>query len=209
MKKTMDKLKNRVKVDKNLLIFLLILVVVGIIVGSIFVTILNNEDQSLTTEYLASFLERIQNGQLDYVAALKNNLISNLGYILVIWLLGISVIGLPIIIIMYFSKAFILGFSIGTILFNYKLKGILFSLIYVFPGQIVNLLAMTVLMVYAISFSLRLIESLVKKKTLDFKAMINKYLIILAIAAVAFILTALYDTYIMPNILNKLMGIIT
>ena len=202
MKKLVDKLKNKVKIDKTLFIFLLVLVIVGIISGSLFITILNSEDKALTTQYLTAFLNNIETGQLDYLNILRNNLLSNLGFILAIWLLGISVIGLPVIVVMFFSKAFVLGFSIGSILYNYQLRGILFSLFYVFPGQVVNLFVLMILMIYAMSFSFRLIECIVKKKTLDFKTMINKYLVILGIVAGIVILTSFYDTYIMPSLIG-------
>ena len=136
--KIMDKLKIKVKLDKKILLFLLILLIIGITVGSIFVTILNQSDKSLVNEHLNDFLNSVEGNKLDFSLALKNNLVSNILYVLIIWLLGISVIGLPIIIFMFFSKTFILGFSVGAIISTFKTKGILFSLIYTFPGQVIS-----------------------------------------------------------------------
>ena len=200
--KKLDKLK--VKLDKRLLIFLLILMIVGIISGSVLVCIINNSDKLIIKDYLSKFINDISTNSINYTLALKSNLFNYLGYIIVIWLLGMSVIGLPITLTMYFIKSFILGFSIGSIIFSYGFKGILFALIYIFPSQIIYIIVLTILMIYSISFSLRLIETLFKKKTTNFRIVMNKYLVILVIAIICGILTTLYDTYLMPFLINKL-----
>lgn len=167
--KIMDKLKIKVKLDKKILLFLLILLIIGITVGSIFVTILNQSDKSLVNEHLNDFLNSVEGNKLDFSLALKNNLVSNILYVLIIWLLGISVIGLPIIIFMFFSKTFILGFSVGAIISTFKTKGILFSLIYTFPGQVISLLFLILLVMYSMSFSFKMIYLIFKKKTIGFQ----------------------------------------
>lgn len=208
MKRVIKKVKDKVKLDKNLLLFFIILLVIGIITGSIFVIMLNKTDQTLIQEYLNGFLDNIQNHKMDYWLAFKNNLWNILLFISIVWLLGISVIGLPVIVIMFFTKAFILGFSIGSIIFTYKLKGILFALVYVFPGQVILLIACLILAMYAVSFSIQLIHALIKKKTIDFKYMMNRYLLILGLTVVIAVIMALYDSYLMPRLVNSMISMI-
>ncbi len=206
--KIMDKLKIKVKLDKKILLFLLILLIIGITVGSIFVTILNQSDKSLVSEHLNDFLNSVEGNKLDFSLALKNNLVSNILYVLIIWLLGISVIGLPIIIFMFFSKTFILGFSVGAIISTFKTKGILFSLIYTFPGQVISLLFLILLVMYSMSFSFKMIYLIFKKKTLDFKIVMNKYFKVLLVVLIAIILMSLYDTYLMPRLVKSVITFI-
>lgn len=203
----MDKLRKRVKLDKHLLIFLMILLIVGIIVGAVFVTILNESDQTLITEYLNSFLGNIENNKLNYISSFKNSLISNIIFVLIIWLLGISIIGLPIMIFMYFSKIFVLGFSIGSIIVNFHLKGIMFALVYSL-GQALFLFGLIILMIYAMSFSFKLIDCFFKKKTFDFKLVINKYTFILGIILIVSLIASLYDSYLLPLILKSIVSFI-
>ncbi|MEG2322266.1 MAG: stage II sporulation protein M [Bacilli bacterium] len=208
MKKIVDKLKNKVTIDKKLLVFLIVLGLIGVLVGSVFVTILNNSDKVLISDYLNNFLNNIESGQLDYLLALKNNLFNIILFVSIIWLLGISVIGLPIMIMMYFTFSFIMGFSIGSIILAFKLKGLLFALIYIFPSGVISLIILILLMIYAMSFSFKLIYTIFKKKTIDFKYMMNKYLIVLGIVLIVMIITSLYDTYIMPNIVKSIISFI-
>ena len=206
--KIMDKLKFQVEIDKKLLIFLTILLLIGIAFGSIFVSILDNSDKTLVNEHLNNFINSIETDKLDYFQALKSNLITNISFVIVIWLLGISIIGLPIILIMFFSKTFILGFSVGAILSVFKTKGLLFSLVHIFPGQVISLLLYLLLTMYAMSFSFKLIYVIFKKKTLDFKIVMNKYFNILLLVLTIVILMNLYDTYLMPKLVKILIPFI-
>ena len=206
--KIMDKLKFQVKIDKKLLIFLTVLLLIGIAFGSIFVSILDNSDKTLVNEHLNNFINSIETDKLDYFQALKSNLITNISFVIVIWLLGISIIGLPIILIMFFSKTFILGFSVGAILSVFKTKGLLFSLVHIFPGQVISLLLYLLLTMYAMSFSFKLIYVIFKKKTLDFKIVMNKYFKILLLVLTIVVLMNLYDTYLMPKLVKILIPFI-
>ena len=202
----MDKLK--IKINKKIFVFLFVLMLMGIIAGSIFTTILNSSDKELVINHLNEFIDNINNNKLDYLFALKNNLITNISYVILIWLLGISVIGLPIIIIMFFTKCFILGFSVGAVLTTFKLKGILVSLVYVFPGQVISLLFLLLLMMYSMSFTFKMIYAILKKKSIDFKLIMNKYFKILLIVLGVIILMSLYDTYLMPRLIKLLIPFI-
>lgn len=202
----MDKLK--IKINKKIFVFLFVLMLMGIIAGSIFTTILNSSDKELVINHLNEFIDNINNNRLDYLFALKNNLITNINYVILIWLLGISVIGLPIIIIMFFTKCFILGFSVGAILTTFKLKGILVSLVYVFPGQVISLLFLLLLMMYSMSFTFKMIYAILKKKSIDFKLIMNKYFKILLIVLGVIILMSLCDTYLMPRLIKLLIPFI-
>lgn len=201
------KLKNYIKLDKKLFIFLIILLIVGIISGSVFVTLLSDSDKTLVTEYLNIFFEKLSNHQLDYLHVFKNSVISNIILVIFIWLLGISVIGLPIMVILYFYKAFVLGFSVGSIIVNYHLKGVLFGLIYAI-GQAILIFGLIILLIYAMSFSFKMIGCIFKKKPLDFRLIINKYAFILVIIIVITLIGSVYDSYLMPTITNSIITLI-
>ena len=109
---------------------------------------------------------------------------------------------------MFFSKTFILGFSVGAIISTFKTKGILFSLIYTFPGQVISLLFLILLVMYSMSFSFKMIYLIFKKKTLDFKIVMNKYFKVLLVVLIAIILMSLYDTYLMPRLVKSVITFI-
>ena len=202
MKKYMDKLSKNIHVNKNLFVFLLIILLVGVTSGAVFATILDSNDKQLVLNYLNDFFNNVKNDKLAYNTSLVNTLIFTVGFAILIWILGISVIGFFLVLFMLFIKAFVLGFSLSSIIINYKLKGLLLGLLYVFPHQIINVLVFIMLCAYSLILSFKIICCFNGKKSLNFKNIINRYIIVLLISIVVLIITSLYETFIMPYILN-------
>ena len=198
MKKQMDKLKNKTTSNKKIIVFLVGLFLIGLIAGSIFITIISKSDQALVKEYIKEFVNKADKNKLNYLEALKNASLSNGLFIVIVWLLGFSIIGIPIVIFMYFSKAFILGFSLSSFILQYKFKGLLLALIYFFPHHVVNILAYTLILIYSLKISFILINSIIKKKTISFKAIMNRYLIVFAVSIGMVIVASLYECFVVP-----------
>lgn len=208
MKKKLDKLKIKINYDKKLVTFMIVLVLIGIITGTFFTLILNGNDKKLVIEYIESFVESISNNKLVFKDTLKNALISNMVYILSVWILGISIIGLPVIVLITFWKSFVIGFSISSFIITYGIKGCILSFIYMFPHFIINLLFFIILSTYAIRLSLKLVSTILNKKSLDFKLIINKYFNILLICTIIIILSVLYEVFIMPIMIKFIVSLL-
>ena len=116
------------------------------------------------------------------------------------WLLGISVIGLPIIFIMIFFKSFILSFSVSSIFAKYGLKGIFKVLLYILPSNIIITIYTLVLATYSISISIKIFSSAFKKETINFKTFMGKYFFMLVIGILICVLCSLYDGFVDPFI---------
>lgn len=202
MKKYMDKLKNSIHINKNLFVFLLVIVIVGIVSGSIFSAIIDANDKKLVVSYLNDFFNNVKSGKLSYDTSIINTLFFTVGFAVIIWLLGVSVIGFFIVIFMLFMKAFVLGFSIGSIIINFKLKGILAGAVYAFPHQIINILIFMLLSAFALIVSFKIMKCMSAKKTLDFKGVMNRYVTVLIFSLVMLVITSVYEVYLMPKILN-------
>ncbi len=208
MKKEMDKLKNRMKSSKKFTIFLVVLLLVGVIAGTLFITILSSSDKSLIKEYLNSYISDIGKNKINYLPLFCNSFLKEILISGAIWLLGISIVGIPAILFLFFKEAFTLGFSIGSMLFVYKGKGLLYAFFYIFPCQILNIVAYGLLLTYALSVSLKMIEAVFKHKTIDFKAIMNKYSKVLGVVLGLFLVSSLLETFLIPNILKWILSII-
>jgi len=208
MRKVMDKLLSKIKINKKVLIFLLTLALIALISGSIFVVLLDKGDKTIITNYLNDFINSVSQNKIEYTYVLKDSLLSSLILVIGIWLLGISVIGIPIILFLFFSQIFTFSFSIASIILNYKFKGLLLALIYTFPNYLLFLLMLLILVSYALILSIKLITSVLKKKQIDFKIISNKYLIILLFSICIAIFYSCYETFILPNIIRLILPIL-
>lgn len=203
--KHLDKLKMKIHGNKKMILFLVGLMMIGIIAGSIFVVLLKQNDQDLLKEYLTNFMTNIETNQLNQMSAFLNTVGGNFFLILFIWLLGISVIGIPIILFVFFSKAFVLGFSITSIILNYKLKGCLMAFFYIFPHHVINMGIYIMLLMYSLTVSFRIIKAMLKKESFDFKSIIKQYSRILLFAFVGVLFTTLFEIYVVPFVFQTLL----
>lgn len=208
MKKYMDKLMQNIRINKNLFIFLVVIAAVGIAAGSVFVTVLNDTDKTMVSDYLNNFLNNVNSNQLNYSGTLLNTLIFTLGMALLIWLLGISVIGFVLILLFLFIKAFSLGFSMGSIIINFNFKGLLISFAYIVPHHVINMMIYILISSYALILSYRLINSFTKKKQFEFKTIFNKYLFILIFSLIILFISTLYEVYGAPKLIKFIVSII-
>lgn len=188
----MDKLKKKY-------LYLLIIVMVGIIVGIIFSNILSNDDSKLVYSKVTTFFNNIKNDvPINYFQNFINSLKNNYFYLIIIWILGLSIIGLIINNFILFFKSFILGFSIGSIINIYFYSGIILSFFYVFPAILINLFIFILMCYYANNCSLKLFDVLFRKKEYKFTNFIIKYLKILGVFLIILLISSLIETFVTP-----------
>ncbi|MBR1717794.1 MAG: stage II sporulation protein M [Bacilli bacterium] len=197
----LTKLKYGAINNKKIIIFLFGLSLIGIISGSLFITTISSNDKVEVVEHIKGFINNINDFNIK--SSIMSLLISNIGFIILIWLLGISIIGIPIILFMFFTKIFIIGFTISSFILSYKTKGVLLAIIYVLPLQIINILIYTLITLYAIKISNNLIYCIFNKNT-NYKLIPNKYVKILLISVVTIFINIIYESILFPFLLNKI-----
>ena len=189
--------KNSIIKQKKLYRIIITLMLFGIISGILFIFFISKESKTKALVSIKNFFDLMNTSTgINYGKSLLNTLVNNIGYVLLIWLLGISIIGLPITIVLAFMKSFIVGFSISSIISCYKAKGILGAFLYVFPHQIIILFIYLLLSFYSISFSIKLFKSLFLKQTINFRVVMQKYIKILLISLIGIIIVSLYEVFI-------------
>jgi stage II sporulation protein M len=208
MNKLYQRIKQDILKDKNIYIVLLVTLLVSIIFGTLFITIIKESDKTIVLDQITSFFNSIGNNTLNSTNEFKNVLFSNLIYILIIWLLGISIIGIPIIIFMLFFKGFSLGFSIASIIYKYKVIGVFGAFTYIFPHLIINIIVYLVVSHYALKLSLSILSSIIKRTQIDVKYFINKYIIIFGVGAITIFITSLFDIFMSPYIIKMFVNMI-
>lgn len=198
----MDKLRKIIKYDKQMMIALSILVILGVVTGSVFTLILNSNDKNYIIESIKKFNNNIISGQYNIIDSFKNVLVSNVFMILLIWILGISIIGIIVVITYLFWKSFTLGFTISSFIITFQFKGLLLSFFYLFPQLVLNVLIFMYLSSYSVQLSLIMIKSIIGKKALNFRVFMHNYTKILLISLVGIVVSGLYEVFVNPYILK-------
>ena len=92
MRKKIKILKEYFRVNKKFFLFFEILLLIGIISGSVFSLTLSETDSNLVSEYLNNLVTSISNNS--YKNILSTTILSNSFIVIVIFLLGFNIIGI-------------------------------------------------------------------------------------------------------------------
>jgi stage II sporulation protein M len=189
--------------NKKVNLFVIFIVVLGIISGSLFLMVLNENDKSEVINEISTFMTNINTNNINNLNSFKNSLIEGMILIILSWILGMSIIGVIFNIFFIYMKSFTIGFSISSFILVYKYKGILSSLIYVIPSQLINILIILILGVYTLLFSKYLFKMIfLKDKTVNLGKFFKKYVLVFGICIILCVISALCEAYLLPSLLK-------
>ena len=208
MKKKISSIKTLLIPSWKFNLFVLILLVLGVTCGAIYYNLLSKSDLDSVFSTMNDFTNSIKNNSYNYVQALLHSLGNNLFYIVIIFILGLSMIGIPFIIMLIFLKGLTVGFTVSTLIGLYKYKGSLYSFIYIFPKEILSFISYIIIGYYSINFSILIFKQIFKKEKVSIRKELEKYLVVLGITSFIGIITSLLDAYLYPNLFNLLLNLL-
>lgn len=198
-------------------IFICVLFMTGVVFGSLLVNALTMQQVQEVSQYLTAFLQPYMppvEGNLAVSATLAQTpppaaepsifetFGSHVRWLILIWLLGLSVVGAPLILLLNFVKGMLLGFTIGFMAGQWSWQGMLLALVSVAPQNMIAVPALIVLSVVALRFTMVLVRSHLDRRT---RTMAQPFLwFTLTACALSVLLfgVALLETYVSPALLH-------
>lgn len=197
--KLINLIMNDLKKDKSIYLSLIIALLISFIFGMFFITILSSTDKVTLKEYITNFFTSIKQGKI--ISLYKTLINNNLG-ILITSILAFSVVLFPLVIVIIFYKGFTLAFTITSLIYTFKIKGIILAIVYVFPSLIFNLVFYFVMCYYSFKLSLILFNKVINNDTTNINKFLKKYLVIILVCIAFVSLFSLYDTYLLPSLIK-------
>jgi len=199
---------NHFQNNLSLYTFTTILIFIGIFFGAIIVNSLNIEQKNDLYLYLTRFFKQIINEPGMSAFDLFNQSFSHyLKYIGLIWILGISVIGLPIILILLFLKGIVVGFTVGFFVSQMGIKGFFLALVSVLPQNLILIPAFIIIGVASISFSLRMIRMQFKKSH-PFAPLFIRYSLLMIGVIGLIVLSSSIEAWVSPILMKAIIKFI-
>lgn len=182
------------KKNKLLAILLLIIVITQLIGILIPIFIPNNTKEEITNNILI-WQDNIKNQSNN----IKNTIINNESFIITIWLIGISIIGIPIILLLYLSKLLVCVLELIFLIINIKKISPILIPFYIIP-KIMILLVSFILIYHSLNFSLLLTKQLFLKRNIPIKDEAKKYLKIGFIITIIILLLSIIEEFLISKI---------
>lgn len=199
-------LKNNI----NTYFFLFLSFIIGISAGAFTVNGLSAIQREELSYYFKGFLHLLDNQNVDSSELMKIALLENTKIVAVLWILGVTIIGIPFIYMIIGIRGFITGFSSGFIIEALGIKGVLFTLFALIPKEIVIIPCMIALGVNGINFSLNII----KKKSIkhiskeSLKTSFVAYCMVTLLFSSFIFIGILIEAYITPVFIRMITPII-
>lgn len=191
------------KEHKPLYLFVAVLFLMGVIFGVLMVNALTFEQKQELSRFFGSFIHTLHSGTTgEGIEALRDAFMLQFKWLLLIWLLAVSVIGFPLILFVNFLKGMLIGFTTGYLLSEWTWRGLLFAFMGVIPQNIILIPVLMVASVAGMSFSLYFIRyRLVQQKGplgTVFMSFSGRMLILMGIV----LFVACYETYVSPILMK-------
>lgn len=197
-----NNIKNIIFPSKKINIFVITILFLGVISGAIFSNIIDLNDKKLVLDKIQIFISNIDNQSINSIIVFKNSIITNLTYSTIIWILGMTIIGIIINIFLLYLKGFIFGFSLSAFILTYSYKGIILSILYTLFGQLLNLIVIMILTIYSIMFTVNYIKQIRSKQNLNLPKFFKNYTLIFVITLIITLISSISEAFLFPTLIK-------
>lgn len=201
-----DHIIMHIKEHATIYIFMVILFLTGIIFGAIIVNSMNYIQKQDLFFFLERYFGQITTDQkINNHEILKGSFFYHVKYLLLLFILGLSVIGLPIVWVMLFLKGLVVGFSVGFIVNQLGTKGLLLAALSIAPQNIITIPIYIIAGSLSMIFSLTLLGKLFSRRvSKPIFQPFGKYVMLFSILLATSFIPALLEAYVANEAMQSL-----
>ena len=186
--------------NKNKILFFLIISIILVFIISLILYFTVDKKYILDINKIISYIKNTSSVKFN-LKSLYKNLFNNISYNFIIWFLGVSIIGIFFLLFLFYLNCFVSLFEIISLFSYYKFSNILFTITYSLYN-IVNLVIITIIYYYAITYSIILFKYLFLKKDYSIQVITRRYLKILIFLLIYSFIQSIIDIYLFPNLIR-------
>lgn len=179
---------------------------IGITSGAFTVNAISLSQKGGLADYINALINSAINGggkDIDRTAILFEGLRQYCGFAFIAWFFGLSYIGIPLIVVAFGIRGFLLGFTTGFLVSFYGIRGFLFIVLYILPQNLIYIPCITIITIISLENA---IKNHKKRKTSLPAQFGNKdfiaYTIKMLIITIILIVGILYEAFITPFLLE-------
>lgn len=177
----------------------------GVVFGALAVKNLNIDQIGELSKYLDSFLQKVGDTP-PAERSLRISLTENLYTLGALYVLGISIIGLPLIPVVVFTRGFIIGFTVGFLAREKAFKGIIFALISIVPQNFLLVPVIIVAAALAVNLALTFFRKRFGGSGYSALRAVGVYTIMMLVLGVVTGFAGLCETYVTPVFIKMAAG---
>jgi stage II sporulation protein M len=195
--------------ESNLWLYVISLLCIctGTVLGIYTLKYMGEIDKTNLTSYFINFTNSITSTEVNNILVLLETIKNNIPILIGLWIVGLTVVGIPIILIIDIFKGFTLGFTIAFIINSMGVKGLWMSLIGVIPQNIIYIPCLIIASVLSMELSLvklkdKFNKHLAKLHNGNSMSYTITYIMIFLVMVLGFI----YESYITPKAIRLIIS---
>lgn len=185
-----------------LIMLILVFFCAGIFFGALAAKMINVDQAQHLSDYLNGFLEKVSSVSTAQQQYFRYSVLNNFYVIIAIGILGLTVIGIPLVLVTLFSRGFVLGFTVGFLVREKALKGLLFAVLSVLPHNLIAIPAVLVGSLAAVTFSAFLIKRRFFDRNITKSMNLWPYVMLMLFLCLMTGVAGMVETYITPMIIK-------
>ncbi|SFA97662.1 MULTISPECIES: stage II sporulation protein M [unclassified Bacillus (in: firmicutes)] len=190
--------------NSSIFLFVVVLFLMGVIFGAVVVNSLSFTQKEDLFSYLSQFFGQVSDGKVAAANDLfRQSFYHNIKFIGLMWVLGISIIGLPVILILLFIKGMVVGFTVGFLVNQMGWNGFLLAFVSILPQNLIIIPIFIIIAAVSISFSLRMVQmQFMKKYSQPILPLFRRYLTALVVAIILLAVSSAVEAYLSPDLMK-------
>jgi len=200
--------QNHIREYSSLYMFIVVLFLMGVICGSIVVNSLSFTQKEDLLYYLTRFFGEVEAGTVTTSSQMFiGSITHNIQYIGLIWILGISIIGIPLILILLFLKGMVVGFTVGFLVNTMSWEGFKIALVSVLPQNIILVPLIIFITTLSLALSIRIISRVFLKQVRQpIRPILLKYMLAFIICLIFIVGAGVVEAYFSPPLMKQLIS---
>ncbi|WP_198507822.1 stage II sporulation protein M [Bacillus sp. FJAT-45037] len=203
-----DQITMHLQENRSIYLFISVLFLIGIIFGAIVVNSLNLTQKNDLYMYLGQFFGQVSDGNVAQSSDIFSQSFAHYAkYFGLMWLLGLSVIGLPVILVLLFLKGVVVGFTVGFLVNQMGMPGFFLSFVAVMPQNFILVPAFVIVGTASVSFCLKMIRhQFLKKTNTPFFPIFVRYSALILCVGGSLALASAIEAYVSPVLMKLVLN---
>ncbi|MCS1350829.1 stage II sporulation protein M [Mechercharimyces sp. CAU 1602] len=194
-----ERMKQNVQLHLSQYVFVLVLFIMGLIFGAIIVNTLSPTQKKELIHYMGFFFQGLDQQTIaDPKIAFQHSLGSHLKTLGLMWILGLSVIGIPFVLLLIFFKGLVIGFTVGFLVNQLSWQGLWFASLSIIPQNLLVVPAMMMLAVWSMQFASLLIKNRLIARRGTIYPQFLSYAMVAVVLVGVFLVASILEAYISP-----------
>ena len=198
-----DRIKQHISENRPQYIMVIIIFLVGLVMGSYQVPGLDGGVKSQLSGMVDDYLRGGMDGSLSGQEILGAAFLKQLKATVLLWFLGLTVIGFPLILGFIWFRGFSLGFTVSFLLHDRAGAGILITIISILPQNIIYIPFFLAWSVMAINFSIYVLKG--RNSGVPLGRAVMGYTVIMLAYLLIFLAGAFVEAYLSPWFLSLIL----